>query len=305
MNVSQKNQQDIVPIGFIYILLIISFDHVFFQILPTWIGKLPRYLIIFFLIVQSFRAFRITGIPELFVVSTAIFIVFLRLPPVTLSNISTIPSEDYNSSFFKITTNLLVISLIIPWNWLSYQKIRSKILKVMLVTSTILVYPLIVIGQFIDLWSGTLYIFAIIFLLSWSLIAAVQVKPFYHSDWNKRGKVLLILTPLSLLVPLILLLAVPIPFTFSLPHLGVNTWLILIWYTVASYPHAFFLTQAQTTRAASSFYDIKATHETIECMIYDNVDHYLRNIPEKTVMEVDNDKLTLMWIGLQRRHSIV
>ena len=299
-NVTYHNPENVSTV-FIYVFLLLSIDYAFFQFLPKWLDYAPRFLSIFFIILQAYRAYRITRIPELLVVSTSVFIIFLRLPSIMTENITPIPPESYNGTFLKIMVNLLVISLILPWNWLSYQLIKSKAIRAILVFTTILTYPVVLVGQFNQKWGGNLYIFAVLFLLSWFLFATIQSKPFYKSHRNIRGKQLIILTQICFLFPFILLLSVPTVFTLSLAHLGLNIWLLLTWYTVTSYPYAFFLTQEQTARAAGTFYDVKATHEKIECMIFDNVDRYLRKIPEDSILAVDNDKLTLMWIGLQRK----
>jgi uncharacterized membrane protein YhaH (DUF805 family) len=157
------------------------------------------------------------------------------------------------------------------------------------------------IGQFRGDLGGYLYIFSSGFFLIWFLLANLFSKPIYMSERVKKGRDLIILTQITLLLPLISLLAMPSSLTRSLTDLGISIWLMLTWYTAASYPYAYFYTQKQTVRAASTFYDVKMTHERVECMIFDNVDRYLRRIPEETVLATDDDKFTLMWIGLQRR----
>lgn len=298
--VTYSNPENI-PMFFIYVFVLLSFDHASFQILPNWISLAPRFLISFFIIVQAFRAYRITRIPELFVVSTAIFMIFFRLPPVSSSHIALIPSDSYNDTIFEIVTNILFLSLMLPWNWLSYQLIKSRLIRILLIITTLIVYPVVLIGQFRGDLGGYLYIFSSVFFVAWFLLANIFSAPFYRSDRVKEGKNVVILTQFSLLLPLLSFLVIPSSVTGFLADLGISIWLLLTWYSAASYPYAYFLTQNQTIRAASTFYDVKMTHERVECMIFDNVDRYLRKIPEETVLATDNDKLTLMWIGLQRR----
>jgi len=297
---TSKTDQSDGSIGFIAILILLSIDRMLFHFLPNWLTNAPRYLVILFLILQPFRAYRITRIPELFVASSAIFFVFLRLPDLSSTNVSALPPESFNDSFTSILLNLVVISLIIPWNWLSYQMLSSKILRTLLLISSAIAYPAILYAQLNDRWAAQLYMFAMIFLLVWYLIASINLHPVYSSKRNHRGRILIILTPLSLLFFLGLFILSPTVLTCCLAHLGINLWLILVYHTVTVYPHAFFITSIQTARAANTFYDVKMANEKIDCMIYDNVDRYFRNIPEETVLKIDNDKLTLLWIGLQR-----
>lgn len=295
----RKNEKE-GSLGFILILIVLSFDREFSHLLPNWVGSIPRYIVVIFAILQAYRAYRITRIPELLAVTTVLIFAFIHLPYSSFNDRVTLSNNFSDTLFTEIITNLVVISLIIPWSWISYQMISTKIPRISLIASTSIVFPIVLIGQFSERWAGTLFMVSIIFLSLWFLIANILIQPFYNSKLITRGKWVVTLASLMLLIPFVFLALHPTTFTLSLAYFGIDAWLILIYYAVTSYPHTFFLTQEQTTRAAGSFYDLKLASEKIDCMIYDNVDRYLRNIPEENVLGVDNDKLTLMWIGLQR-----
>jgi hypothetical protein len=168
------------------------------------------------------------------------------------------------------------------------------------VLTTVIAYPTAIIAQFTEEWAGQAYIFSILFMCFWMLFAAIQVRILYPSERNRRGKVLLILTFLSFSTPLLLLTLFPSSMTLTLGHLGVDAWFYLTWYTIISHSNAYILTQKQAVEAAHAFYDLKSEKERVDCIVYDNVDEFLREIPEELIFDIDDDKLTNMWIGLQR-----
>ena len=90
--------------------------------------------------------------------------------------------------------------------------------------------------------------------------------------------------------------------TLTMARLGMDIWIYILYIIIALFSEGFILTESQTISAVHTYSQIKAKEEE-ECIVFANIDLYLKNIPEDLIRSIDDDDLTLIWIGLQRTTS--
>lgn len=296
----QPRPRDIAVTIWITLLVLLSLDSAIFEWLPGYITG-ARYPLIFFLIlVQSRSANRVTGIQELLIlfISTTIVSIHLISSYFTKDTLF-IPPETYDDAFYRIITNIIFVSVIIPWLWFAHRRFEGKIIQRILIISSAVVYPLALLAQFDSSRAELFYVFAIAFMSFWLIISSLQLKLFYSSRRNKIGNGLILTAFLSLGIPFLILAFVHNSTTITLAQLGFDVWIYILYIILTLFSEGLILTEYQTLSAVQTYYEMKS-QEGDECIVFQNFDIYLRNVPEDLVRSIDDDQLTLTWIGLQR-----
>jgi hypothetical protein len=252
------------------------------------------------MLIPSRSANQITGIPELLVTFFSTLFVSIQLISSYIGGDSPfIPPETYDDALYKIISNIVFISMIIPWLWFAYRRINSEMIRRILVISTGIMYPIAILSQFNSQWADFFYLNSITFMSLWLVISSLQLKIFYPSVRNKIANFLYLFAFLILGTSFFILSVNRSSTTVALARLGMDVWIYILYIMIALFSEGFIFTEAQTLSAVRTYNQIKAKEET-ECIVFANIDIYLRDIPEDLLRSVDDDELTFAWIGLQR-----
>ncbi|MHA2091156.1 MAG: hypothetical protein ACW98K_09880 [Candidatus Kariarchaeaceae archaeon] len=296
----QIRPRDKAVIAWISFLILLSVDSAVFQWLPSYVTGIRLPLICFLLWVPSYSAFQVTRIHELLVVFSSVVIISLHL---ILSYITSetpfIPPKTYDDAILHILSYMIFLGIIIPWIWFSYRRIESKIFAWLMVSSTAFLFLVAVLTQFDSGNAYSFYFFAIAFMSFWLVITSARVKIFYYSLKNRIGYFLLLFGFTSLGLSFSMLTLNRNSTTAALAEIGVDLWIYSLYILIALFSEVLINTKAQTLSAVRTYNQVKAK-ETTECIVFANIDVYLRDIPEELLLSVDDYELTHAWIGLQR-----
>jgi hypothetical protein len=187
----------------------------------------------------------------------------------------------------------------IPWIWFGYRRFEANFIRWLMVITTSIVLVIALLTQFDSSNAYSSYLFAIAFMSFWLVFASSQVKMLYHSQKNRIGNILMLFAFLSLGLSFSMLAWDRNSTTIALAQIGVDLWIYGLYIMIALFTEALIITKAQTLSTVPTYNQVKAK-ETTECIVFANIDTYLRDIPEELLLAIDDYELTHAWIGLQR-----
>ncbi|MHA2091513.1 MAG: hypothetical protein ACW98K_11695 [Candidatus Kariarchaeaceae archaeon] len=296
----QLRSRDIAVTIWISFLILLSIDSAVSQWLPSFVSGIRLPLICFLLLVPSRSAFQLTGIRELLVVFFSAVSISLHLILSYITNETPfIPPNAYDDGILSILSYIIMLSLIIPWIWFGYRRFKAKFIGWLFVLTTSTVLCIAMLTQFDGDSAYSFYFFAIGFMSFWLVIASAQVKMFYYSRKNRIGNILMFFAFFILGLTFSMVALDRNSTTEALAQIGVDLWIYSLYIVIALLTEGLIITEAQTLSTVRTYNQVKAK-ETTECIVFTNIDTYLKEIPEELIRSVDDDDLMLAWIGLQR-----
>ncbi|MCY3410001.1 MAG: hypothetical protein INQ03_00050 [Candidatus Heimdallarchaeota archaeon] len=283
-------------------LAFFSLEYAFIHFLPRLVHGFFMFLLCLMIFSTSVSAYRELKISEFLVPLSSMTFLLLKIPDISEpANTIQFPAANFNSSTWAIITNIIVISLMLQWNWFAYRVVANKIIKKIILILTVIVYPIAIISQIMDIYAAFTYTFSIIFLLSLQIFSILIVKPFYPSPRLRHGRRVLLVASSSFLSSIIFLLIYPSTLSLSIAHLILDVFVLFNWYIIFINAETLIMSKHQSLKTAKRYYQIKMGREEKdqECIIFDVFNGHFKNIPEKIISEIDDDDLTNLWINLQ------
>ena len=287
------------------ILFFLTLDSTVFHWLPFFIPEF-RYLVIFiFIYAPSKAAYNLSHIPEFLIPLFTVIVMFiLWIVSFAAKIYFSFAQASLQDSGAPLFVNLVFILVLGFWLWIGYRFSVSRVLKAALFVTYAIVY-LIILDAYVfkSPYAGTIYNLGIAFLSAWLILIVSTIKPLYQSKRIKRAKTLVLVAFASLIIfSLVLVVLNNVKYDF-LQIIGRDIWLYCIWLIMFLNSEALILTEPQTLEAIKGYYQMK-TKEIDECVVLANLDVYVRNMPEEVLRLIDNEELTLIWIGLQRKSAL-
>jgi hypothetical protein len=271
------------------ILLLLSIDTAFTQFLPPFIPGIRKTLIGILIMFPSFSSYSMSKKPEFIIPATTIIIGFLySLPPY----VSVFLLGNTDQGGFAGISSFLVAVLFLPWMYFVYLILRTQIFKIVQIATIFALYLGFIFGSV----SISLLVLG---TSAWCIFSILQLQPLYRSSHTIRGQALLLSSFFFLFATQLGLYLRGSDIWVSLAVLGVDLWLYLIWLSIFFNSEVLILTSGQTLDLVESYYQTQL-QQAEECVVFENIDRYLRAVPEDVMYKVDNDALTMTWISLQR-----
>lgn len=281
---------------------LLTLDYTFFNLLPGFLSGLGPILAFLMLMNQSRAVSRITSIREFRLLFFALLLGFTYTFVTYIAiDVFSIEFEVYQTSVIKILLNIILASIILPWFWFTVRLTKNRILVVIFLFTLFLVYPGVLIAQFdsVGFANEGLY-FAIFYVSLWLIIAMLQSRIFHPTKRTQIAKTIFVAAFVGLGFPFYLLLVNQTLPVLVLSKIGLFTWLFGMMGVLTFYSEGLIMTKSQTLSAAKAFNEMKS-HEIEECLVYDRLDNYFKTMPEELVLSTEDEELTLIWIGEQRR----
>lgn len=284
--------------------ILFALDQTYTHFLSVYITILRLPMILLFIYAPTTASFRMSKIQEFLIPFYTAVVVFLSS---TFAFVAIYPlsmSEDkfYESIWGSITLGLL-LTVIAPWLWFGWRISTKKVQHYLLFPAVFLIPIISILFQF-NKGTNTILPTLQIGLIGMSvlmLLILAKMELLHPSKRNLRGRNLLICSFIIVGLCAGTSLFISTTGSYQILRLGLKLWLLVLWLTIFFNSDAFIMTKKQTVEIVKG-YNLFKQHEIDECVVFDNIDTYLRYLPEELIYQVDNDDLTLLWIGLQRNN---